>query len=69
MKNILYVILHGLTHKNRYKNVKDTWGKDVDCIFYSDYKDENVIKVSNHTDYKSNEKNTNYITFHYIKTY
>jgi hypothetical protein len=56
MKNILYVILHGEIYKDRYKNIKETWGKNVDCIFYSDYDDKNVIKVSNRTDYRSNEE-------------
>jgi hypothetical protein len=53
MKKILYVILHGSVNKNRYFNVMDTWGKYVDCLFYSDHEDKekNIIKVSDRKDY------------------
>jgi len=67
MKKILYVLLHGSMNPNRYYNVKETWGKDVDCLFYSDHEDseKNIIKVSNRTDYHSNEeKHINSI--HYV---
>lgn len=66
MKKILYVILHGSTNPDRYFNVKETWGKDVDCIFYSDHEDKekNIIKVSDRTDYHSNEdKHVNVIKY------
>jgi len=58
MKKILYVILHGSMYSNRYFNVKETWGKNVNCLFYSDHEDKekNIIKVSNRTDYRSNEE-------------
>lgn len=57
-KNILYVILHGSMNPDRYFNVKETWGENVDCLFYSDHedKDKNIIKVSNRSDYDSNEE-------------
>jgi hypothetical protein len=57
MKKILYVILHGSMNPERYFNVKETWGKDVDCLFYSDHEDaeKNIIKVSDRKDYWSNE--------------
>ena len=46
MKKILYVILHGSMNSSRYFNVKETWGKNVDCLFYSDHEDiEKNIKV------------------------
>ena len=57
MKKILYVILHGSMNPDRYYNVKETWGKYLDCMFYSDHEDKekNIIKVSDRTDYHSNE--------------
>lgn len=60
--NILYCILHGQIDSQRYTNVVKTWGKNVNFIFYSDHEDINkkIIKVSNRTDYHSNEeKNVN----------
>lgn len=58
MKTILYVILHGSINKNRYNNIKETWGNNIDTLFYSDYEelDKNIIKVSNNNDYNSNEE-------------
>lgn len=67
MKKILYVILHGSMNPDRYYNVKNTWGKNVDCLFYSDHedKDKNIVKVSDRTDYGSNEeKHVN--SLHYV---
>lgn len=67
MKTILYVLLHGSMNPNRYINIKETWGKNVDCLFYSDHEDKekNIIKVSNRTDYHSNEeKHIN--SLHYV---
>lgn len=56
--NILYVILHGINSKHRYENLVETWGKNKNIIFYSDYEDINkkIYKVSNRTDYASNEE-------------
>ena len=58
MKNVLFVILHGSMSKERKIHIKNTWGKNQDCLFYSDYEDKNynVIKVSDRTDYHSNEE-------------
>lgn len=67
MKKILYVILHGSMNPDRYYNVKETWGKNEDCLFYSDHEDneKNIVKVSNRTDYHSNEdKHINVL--HYV---
>lgn len=67
MKKVLYVILHGSIYKDRYHNIKDTWGKSKDCLFYSDYEDldKNIVKVSDRTDYHSNEeKHIN--SLHYV---
>lgn len=66
MKKILYVVLHGVVNKNRYDNVMSTWGKNKDLIFYSDYEDidKNIIKVSENSDYFSNEiKHVNIFKF------
>ncbi len=63
--NILYVILHGASSKDRYENIVETWGKDKNIIFYSDYEDldKKIYKVSNRTDYHSaEEKHLNVIT-------
>ena len=58
MKKILYVILHGEVYKERYHNIKDTWGKDKDLLFYGDYEDidKGIIKVSENKSYRSNEE-------------
>jgi len=58
MKKILYVLLHGSMNDERYHNIISTWGKNVDCLFYSDHEDNDkkIIKVSNRTDYHSNEE-------------
>jgi hypothetical protein len=58
MKKILYVILHGEVYKERYYNIKDTWGKDKDLLFYGDYEDidKGIIKVSENKSYRSNEE-------------
>ena len=55
---ILYVIMHGIHHTHRYNNVINTWGKDVDYIFYSDYvnDDKNMIKTSNNSGYDGLEE-------------
>jgi hypothetical protein len=58
MKKILYVILHGSVYSERKHHIKSTWGKNSDCLFYSDYEDIdlNVIKISDRSDYHSNEE-------------
>ena len=58
MMKILYVIMHTQNQNERYDNVMNTWGGDVDCIFYSDHEDfdKNIIKSSNDSSYKSNEE-------------
>ena len=58
MKKILYVILHGEVNKERYFNVKNTWGVNSDLLFYGDYEDDSkgIIKVSDDKSYRSNEE-------------
>lgn len=58
MKKILFCILHGKINYERYYNISETWAKDCDYIFYSDYEDlnKNIYKVSNKTHYNSNEE-------------
>lgn len=58
MKKILYVILHGEVYKERYHNIKDTWGVNRDLLFYGDYEDieMGIIKVSEDKSYRSNEE-------------
>ena len=66
MKKILYVVMHSIVNKHRYDNVMNTWGKNKDVLFYADYNDtnKNVVKVSNNTNYASNEeKHINIIKF------
>ncbi len=66
MKKILYVILHGEVYKERYFNIKNTWGVNRDLLFYGDYEDntKEIIKVSNNTSYNSNEeKHINVLKF------
>ena len=50
--------MHTQNQNERYDNVMNTWGGDVDCIFYSDHEDfdKNIIKSSNDSSYKSNEE-------------
>lgn len=56
--NILYVILHGASSEHRCESILETWGKNKNIIFYSDYEnlDKKIYKVSNRTDYHSNEE-------------
>lgn len=71
MRKILYVILHGSIYSERKINIKETWGKHLDCLFYADYenKEYNVIKVSERSDYHSNEeKHVNVIKYLSEKT-
>lgn len=55
--NILYCILHTEKHKDRMNNIIETWGKDVDILFYSDHEDieNNVCKVCDRSDYASGQ--------------
>ena len=50
--------MHTQNQSGRYDNVVNTWGKNVDYIFYSDHEDldKNIIKSSNDSSYKSNEE-------------
>lgn len=66
MKKILYVILHTCKRPERYDGVVNSWGKDVDFIFYSDCdnKEKKIIKVSDDSTYSSNEaKHINIIKY------
>jgi len=56
--NILYVVLHGKSSDHRHEGIMETWGKNKNIIFYSDYEDpdKKIYKVSNRTDYSSNEE-------------
>ena len=58
MKKILYVLLHGAINPQRHTNVVNGWAKNVDYLFYSDHDNEekNIIKISNRSDYYSNEE-------------
>jgi hypothetical protein len=54
---ILYLVIHTEKQKDRYENIMSTWGKDVEVIFYSDESSkENIIKVSDKSDYSSGEE-------------
>jgi len=64
--NVLFCILHGQCYKNRVENILNTWGKNINHIFYADYEDKEtkVIQVSERTDYFSNEeKHVNVIKY------
>jgi hypothetical protein len=66
MKKILYVILHTCTRPDRHDGVVNSWGKDVDYIFYADCDNEEkkIIKVSDDSTYSSNEpKHINVIKY------
>jgi hypothetical protein len=58
MKRVLYVILHTQHQPDRFDWIAKTWAKDVDHIFISDHEDleNNIIKVSNSSDYESCEE-------------
>lgn len=45
-------------YRARHTAIKMTWGSKVDCLFYADYEDlaNGVIKVSDRSDYASNEE-------------
>lgn len=66
MKKILYVILHTCTRPDRHEGIVNSWGKDVDYIFYADCDNEEkkIIKVSDDSTYSSNEpKHINVIKY------
>jgi hypothetical protein len=67
MKNkILIYIMTSRNNINRIENIMNTWGSDLDIVFYSDHEDptKNIIKVSDRTDYASNEeKQVNALNF------
>ena len=66
MKKILYVILHTCTRPDRHDGIVNSWGKDVDYIFYADCDNEEkkIIKVSDDFTYSSNEpKHVNVIKY------
>jgi hypothetical protein len=66
MKKILYVILHTCTRPDRYDGIVNSWGQDVDFIFYSDCdnEDKKIVKVSDDSSYSSNEpKHVNVIKY------
>lgn len=72
MKNILYVILHTCTRPERYDGVVNTWGQNVDFLFYSDCENEEkkIVKMSDDTSYKSNEsKHINVLKYLIEKDY
>ena len=60
MKKILICLMTTQKNKDRQNNIKNTWLKNsqVEYLFYSDHEDveHNIIKVSNRTDYHSNEE-------------
>ena len=55
---ILYCVIHTINQKNRFNNIKLTWGKDKNIIFYGDYEDlnNNIYKVSDNTHYSSGQE-------------
>jgi len=66
MKKILYTILHTCTRPERYDGIVNSWGKNVDFLFYSDCdnEDKKIVKVSDNSSYSSNEpKHINVIKY------
>lgn len=54
---ILYLVIHTQKQPDRYQSIMETWGKNVDILFYSDHEElPNIIKVSNNSDYNSGEE-------------
>jgi|AP86_3_1055499.scaffolds.fasta_scaffold07009_2 hypothetical protein len=55
MKKVICFVLSTKNYSDRIKNIRRTWAKDIDTVFYSDHDDpiNNVIKVSNKSDYYS----------------
>lgn len=61
MNEDLKAVVFVLTTENypqRINNIIETWGKDIDTVFYSDHEDteKNIIKVSNRKDYVGAEE-------------
>lgn len=50
---ILCLVMHGSNCSDRYYNVVNTWGKNIDTIFFSDHEDseKKIIKTTNRKDY------------------
>jgi len=51
-ENILFLVMTGSTMEERRFNIDNTWGKDIDLIYYSDHEEQNVIKVTFGSDYR-----------------
>jgi len=66
MKKILYVILHTCVRPERYDGVVNSWGQNVDFLFYSDcdHEEKKIVKVCDDSSYSSNEpKHVNVIKY------
>jgi len=54
----LFCIIHTQHQPDRYFNIVNSWGNEVDYIFYSDHDDisHNIYKVSERSDYYSGQE-------------
>jgi hypothetical protein len=55
---ILFLVIHTKKQEDRYETILNTWGRDVDFLFYSDHEDlkKNIIKVSDNNTYSSGQE-------------
>jgi len=55
MEKILAVIGTGFCMHERRNTIEQTWGKDIDHIYFSDHEANNIIKVTSETEYRFGE--------------
>jgi hypothetical protein len=56
MRNkVLAVIGTGFSMTERRFNIENTWGQDIDHIYFSDHEEHNIIKVTDETEYTFGE--------------
>lgn len=49
----LVLVMTTKNNEKRRQTILETWGQDIDVLFYSDHNDLNIIKVSDQSDYLS----------------
>jgi len=58
LNDILFVLSHSCKQEERYNNIINSWGNNINYFFYSDHEDisKNIYKMSDNSDYGSGEE-------------